>query len=293
MNEEQEEQDSKEEEFKIESFDDFITSLEKEKTPLEELETAELDLKKVKDSIIYILKQLKASNEQIDFLTAFQEKYDLKNFVVKANETFDRFLVDLAILQEQEFEKIQELKTQFKKEPFLPKTFSFIFLKTEEFEKKFLQKKQRKDWHELLRETKNTELSVPDDILEIDRNKKLFRDEIKFIKEQLTKRDLRLKKVKKVAPNLKDVTVRIEGERIVDISMLIYYYYKLSNEDVETDKGLAKVFPEIEEAQKEIEKLEKELKKNLQNDSNGKTDQKTSPKKATDKETEKKEIKKV
>lgn len=293
MNEtEKEPSEKKEEEFKLESFDDFVASLEAEEEvdklieeqPLEEEgidEELDLDLKRAKDGIIYLLKQLKATNEQRDFLIAFKDKYDLAPFITRVNETFDRFLVDFAVFQEENFDKLQ---TVFTEEPFLPEAFNFIFSETKKFEK-YLTRKKRDTLYEIIRTTKNTELLVPDTILEFDRNKPLFRKEIKFIKEQLDKRDLRLKKVKKVAPNLKDVIAKIEGERLVDISMLIYYYYKLTNEDVETDKGLGKIFPEITEAHKKIEELEQELKKNQQNDRTGKNKKKTAKKK-TRKETQ-------
>lgn len=286
MNNSEEEHEEKKEELQLVSFDEYMTSIEaeaeaeKEET-LKDLETTDARIQDVKDGSIFLLKQLKSCVEQIDFLRVFKDKYNLKDFLVRSEETFDRFLVDFAIFQETNFDLLQTIQKE-KQPGFLPKTVDFIFLEPKKFEKHLLKKKKI-TLQGILRQIRNTELCLSDKMLERERNKPIIQKDIIAIKGELGRGDIRLKKVKKVAPGLSDVLNKFETQRIVQISMLIYYYYRLSNEDVEIDKGLSKVFPEIEEAQKKLDDLEKELKKNDADNRSEETiaEEKSSKKKTT------------
>lgn len=263
--EEQEEEENKEEveePLVLVSFDEYMTTIEAEKEEaldeLKKLVVTDAEIQDVKDGIVFHLKQVKSNVEQLDFLTAFQDKYDLKEFITRGNNTLERVLIDFGIFQEMSFDTLKVIQKE--DVTFFPETFDFIFTHPEKFEK-WLVKKKRLKLLDFLRETKNTDLILPNKILDRERKKSIVQQDITTIKEELRKGDIRLKKIKKVAPDQKDVLDRFESQRIVQISMLIYYYYRLSNEDVEPDKGLSKVFPEIGEAQKKFDELAaKELK---------------------------------
>lgn len=224
------------------SFDQFFNSIQTNVDSLTEDKREEAQAS-VYDLFVAQLKQLKAIEEQLSFLNYFSGDHDLKEYLARITQIHEGTLIDVLVTHEKFYELLKET---LEITPECAKLYALFLDAPEKLTEHMQQKENKEAFSELLLATSNMDLFLTKEILARERKNPNAQREIGTAKARLEDVDKRIKKVHVFGTvNKLDIIKRLERDKIIDISVLVFYYYRLSNEDISTDSAISKIFPDI------------------------------------------------